>query len=175
MIGDIAAILKGRGAKVAVAESCTGGRLAAAFTESAGASEYFLGGVVAYDNEVKINTLGVGRETIEKHGAVSREVAVEMARGVMRLTGADFATSTTGIAGPGGGSPEKPVGTVWIAAAAAIKNADGETVDTTIVSQKFHFSGTRPEVMDQAVLSALEMLRTVITANSQAATPSPRE
>jgi PncC family amidohydrolase len=97
-----------------------------------------------------------------------------MARGVMRLTGADFATSTTGIAGPGGGSPEKPVGTVWIAAGAAIKNKNGETVETT-TAQKFHFPGTRAEIMDQAVLSAIEMLSSVITANSRAATPSPME
>lgn len=152
-------MLKERGATVAVAESCTGGRLAAAFTAEAGSSEYFLGGVVAYANEVKIGVLGVEGETLEKHGAVSREVAIEMARGIQRITGADFTLATTGIAGPGGGTPEKPVGTVWVATAAAIKNKGGEPVET-IAAQKFHFSGTRAEIMSSAVEAAAGMLLT---------------
>jgi nicotinamide-nucleotide amidase len=164
MVGEVAAILKGRGAKVAVVESCTGGRLSAAFTASAGASEYFLGGVVAYDNDLKITVLGVGRQTLEKHGAVSREVAVEMARGARRITGADFAIATTGIAGPGGGTPEKPVGTVWI----AVATPEGE-----VHAQKMQFHGSRPEIMDRAVVSAVEMLRAAITAKPRAGSTLP--
>jgi nicotinamide-nucleotide amidase len=151
MIEEVMSILKERGARVATAESCTGGRIAAAFTENAGASEYFLGGVVAYDNEVKIGVLGVSLETLQQHGAVSRQTAEEMAQGVRRLTGADFAISTTGIAGPGGGSPEKPVGTVWIAVA---------TPDGNVAAQKFNFNGkTRTENMANATTAALELLR----------------
>jgi len=113
----VAKMLTARGQTLAVAESCTGGALSARFTALSGASEYFLGGVVAYDNAVKTHVLGVDSATIEQHGAVSREVAEQMAAGVLRLTGSDYAISTTGIAGPAGGTPEKPVGTVWIAVA----------------------------------------------------------
>jgi nicotinamide-nucleotide amidase len=151
MIEVLTQRLKELGQTLAVAESCTGGRLAAAFTARAGASVYFLGGVVAYSNEVKINVLGVSREAIEEYGAVSREVAEEMARGARRITGAGWALSTTGIAGPGGGTPEKPVGTVWIALASP---------DGTVSAQKFNFSGSRLEVMNQATNAAIEMLIT---------------
>ncbi len=110
-------LLKEKGAKLAVAESCTGGALSAAFTAIPGASGCFLGGVVAYSDEVKVKTLGVRPETLERHGAVSEPTALEMAEGVRRLCGSDYALATTGIAGPTGGTPEKPVGTVWIAVA----------------------------------------------------------
>ncbi len=156
--GSVAAILKERGMTLAVAESCTGGRLAAAFTAAAGASKYFLGGVVAYANEVKINVLEVECEAIEKHGAVSREVAGQMAAGVREIAGADCAIATTGIAGPGGGTSEKPVGTVWVATATAIKNADGK-VSETVAALKMQFHGSRTEIMDQAVRAAIEALR----------------
>jgi len=98
-----------------VAESCTGGHLAARLTSHPGASEYFLGGVVAYSNHLKERVLAVPAETLKAHGAVSHETALEMVKGIQKLTGADYAISTTGIAGPDGGSPEKPVGTVWSA------------------------------------------------------------
>ena len=106
-----------RHATLALAESCTGGKIASKFTAMAGASAYLLAGVVAYANEAKTNILGVDAELIRRHGAVSEEVARAMAEGVRRLTGADYALSTTGIAGPTGGSAEKPVGTVWFALA----------------------------------------------------------
>ncbi len=106
-----------RGETLAVAESCTGGALASTFTAMAGSSIYFLGGVVAYSNDMKINVLGVSQEAIEQHGAVSEEVARQMAEGVRRVTGADYAIATTGIAGPTGGSDEKPIGTVWFGVA----------------------------------------------------------
>jgi nicotinamide-nucleotide amidase len=110
-------ILINRGLKLAVAESCTGGSIASKFTAQAGASAYFQCGVVSYSNESKNEVLGVPMEAIEQYGAVSESVAKAMAQGVRRISTADFAISTTGIAGPTGGSPEKPVGTVWIGVA----------------------------------------------------------
>lgn len=110
-------ILTERGLKLAVAESCTGGAIASKFTAMAGASNYFMAGVVSYSNEAKSDILGVRMEDIECFGAVSEVVALEMAEGVRRVSGADYAIATTGIAGPGGGSKQKPVGTVWMAIA----------------------------------------------------------
>ncbi len=108
---------------------------------------------MAYANEVKTNVLGVPRDLIERHGAVSREVAEAMASGARRIFGADYAVSTTGIAGPGGGTPEKPVGTVWIAMA----DTDGVT------SQLFNFHGSRTENMESAVTAAIELLAEKLT------------
>ena len=107
-------ILINKGYTLAVAESCTGGAIASKFTAQAGASAYFLCGVVSYSNESKCNVLGVQMSDIEQYGAVSEQVAVAMAQGARAISGANFAVSTTGIAGPTGGSAEKPVGTVWI-------------------------------------------------------------
>ena len=107
-------ILIERGQTLAVAESCTGGAIASKFTAQAGASAYFLCGVVSYSNESKANVLGVDMSDIAQYGAVSEQVAMAMAKGAKVISGADFAISTTGIAGPTGGSKEKPVGTVWI-------------------------------------------------------------
>lgn len=103
------------GETVATAESCTGGLIAKRLTDLAGVSAVFLGGAVTYANEAKIKMIGVSRESLEAYGAVSEQVAAEMARGVREALGSDFGISTTGIAGPGGGTPEKPVGTVYIA------------------------------------------------------------
>ena len=108
-----------RGLTLATAESCTGGNIARLLTAQAGASAYFKGGVVAYSNEVKESVLGVKHETLEAHGAVSEETVREMVEGVRTRIGADLAIATTGVAGPDGGTPEKPVGTVWIAVADA--------------------------------------------------------
>jgi nicotinamide-nucleotide amidase len=109
--------MKKAGKTLVTAESCTGGTLAHQLTAMAGASEYYRGGVVAYSNEVKKCALGVRHETLLAHGAVSEETVREMAAGARERLGADYAVATTGIAGPGGGTPEKPVGTVWIAVA----------------------------------------------------------
>jgi nicotinamide-nucleotide amidase len=109
--------LRQRGQTLAVAESCTGGGLGAALAAVPGASEVFLGGVIAYANAVKQGLLGVAAELLAAHGAVSDPVAQAMAEGARRVTGADWALAVTGIAGPGGGSPEKPVGLVHIAVA----------------------------------------------------------
>lgn len=108
-----------RGLTLATAESCTGGNIARLLTAQAGASTYFKGGIVAYSNEVKESVLGVKHSTLEAHGAVSEETVREMAEGVRTRLGTDLAIATTGIAGPDGGTPEKPVGTVWIAVADA--------------------------------------------------------
>lgn len=109
-------LLKKKKLTVSTAESCTGGSIAARFTSIAGSSEYFIGGIVAYSNEVKMEILHVSPDTLKEHGAVSEETVVEMVKGAMKALKTDCAVATSGIAGPGGGTPEKPVGTVWIAA-----------------------------------------------------------
>lgn len=100
---------------LATAESCTAGNIAATITSIPGSSHFFKGGIIAYSNEIKESTLGVSHETLEKFGAVSEETVIEMAKGAIRVMDTDCAVATSGIAGPTGGSPEKPVGTVWIA------------------------------------------------------------
>ena len=112
----IGELLKKKKITVSTAESCTGGSIAARLTSIAGSSEYFKGSIVAYSNEVKMNLLYVSPETLERHGAVSEETVIEMVKGAMKALKTDCAVATSGIAGPGGGTPEKPVGTVWIAA-----------------------------------------------------------
>ncbi len=142
-------LLVDSGKTLAVAESCTGGSIAAKFTAMAGASTYFLCGVTAYANEAKSNILGVDAALIEKYGAVSEEVARAMAEGARRISGADFAVATTGIAGPTGGSAEKPVGTVWFAVA-----SERGTV------AMLRNSGTdRGQIIDRATAYAIELLR----------------
>ncbi|NJN34464.1 MAG: nicotinamide-nucleotide amidohydrolase family protein [Saprospiraceae bacterium] len=111
----IGKILKGSQLTLATVESCTGGYLAHLITGVAGSSEYYRGGIVSYSNDLKINELSVKKETLAAHGAVSEETVREMIRGALNRYGSDIAVATTGIAGPNGGSPEKPVGTVWIA------------------------------------------------------------
>lgn len=114
LVEVLAARLMELGATVATAESCTGGSVASLLTSIAGSSQYFKGAVVAYANEVKMQLLGVKAETLAAHGAVSEQTAIEMADGVRRLLGVDYGLSTTGIAGPGGASKNKPVGTIWL-------------------------------------------------------------
>ena len=138
-----------RGLTLATAESCTGGTIASQLTAQAGASVYFNGGVVAYSNEVKECALGVQHSTLEAHGAVSEETAREMAEGVRKSLGADIAIATTGIAGPDGGTREKPVGTVWIAVADA----------THTEAQLLSFPGRRRQQnIDRTVNQAFSML-----------------
>ncbi len=121
-------LLRESGKTVSVAESCTGGLIGERLTDVAGASAYFMQGIVAYHNEAKINTLAVAPETIETHGAVSAEVAEAMAKGMRELAGTDYAISVTGIAGPGGGSNEKPVGTVFVGYADSVQTKSFKTV-----------------------------------------------
>lgn len=117
LISKIGRLLSSRGGKLAVAESCTGGLLGKLITDIPGSSNYFWGGIISYSNEAKQSILGVKEETLKAYGAVSRETAREMAQGMLKTSGADFALSITGIAGPDGGSSEKPVGLVYIALA----------------------------------------------------------
>jgi PncC family amidohydrolase len=114
MESQIGQLLRTRGMKLAVAESCTGGLVADRLTDVPGSSDYFLGGIVAYAYEAKVALLGVSWDTLKVHGAVSRETVLEMARGARQALNADVAVSVSGIAGPGGGLPNKPVGTTWI-------------------------------------------------------------
>lgn len=144
-IGDM---LRRKGVTIATAESCTGGEIAHMITSVPGSSTYFKGSVVAYANEVKVNVLGVQATDLEREGAVSETVVLQMAEGVKKLMHTDYAVSTSGVAGPDGGTPEKPVGTVWIGVA---------TPDKTFV-RKFVFSFTRERNMAKAAVKALELL-----------------
>ncbi len=133
---------------MATAESCTGGNIAHVITQVAGSSDYFLGGVVSYANAVKEHVLGVATADIIAHGVVSEPVVRQMAEGACRVTGADCAVSTSGIAGPGGAVPGKPVGTVWMAARCGDKT----------VTQCCHLPGDRNRVINRATTEALKML-----------------
>lgn len=150
-------LLRRRGDTLATAESCTGGLLAGRITEVAGSSEYFREGVVTYSNEAKTRMLGVPAALIEAHGAVSEQVAEAMARGVRKLANATFGIGITGIAGPGGGSEEKPVGLVYIALA---DEAD-------VAARKFVFPGDRQFIRMLSVNAALDMLRRRINRDAE--------
>lgn len=141
-------LLRGRGLKLATAESCTGGLIADRITDVPGSSDYFLGGFVAYAYEAKVATLGVSWDTLQRFGAVSRETVLEMARGARKALNADLAISVSGIAGPGGGLPEKPVGTTWI----GLVTPEGETAEV------FHWKGNRRENKEQSANAAMQML-----------------
>lgn len=134
--------------KLALAESCTGGLVGNRITDIPGSSEYFLGSVVAYSYDAKVKLLGVSWDTLNTKGAVSGETVIEMARGACNVMNADVAVSVSGIAGPGGGTLEKPVGTTWIGLAAK----DGEW------ARVFQFSGDRVQNKVQAADAALQML-----------------
>jgi len=140
--------LRQRGLRLAVAESCTGGLVGHRLTNAVGSSDYFLGGVIAYANQVKESMLGVEHATLLTYGAVSQEAVLEMARGVRRRLGADIGLAVSGIAGPGGGTPEKPVGLVWIGLSAA----DQET------ARRYQFAGARLAVKELAAQNALLLL-----------------
>ena len=144
-----ARLLISHGATLAIAESCTGGALSAAFTAMPGASEYLMGSVVSYSNDVKSRVLRVSDHDLKHHGAVSETVACQMAEGVRRLCRTDYALATTGIAGPTGGSEEKPVGTVWI----ALATPDG------VSARRFVFGQLRAQNIERATANAANMLR----------------
>lgn len=148
----IGRMLAASGKTVSAAESCTGGTIAALFTSVAGSSEYFLGSVTSYANSVKTGVLGVPEETIAEHGAVSSECVAAMAEGVRRITGSDFSVATSGIAGPGGGSEDKPVGTVWI----GVSSANGTK------TYKMVFKGDRKRNIERFAANALNILRITI-------------
>lgn len=139
---------------IACAESCTGGYIAHLITSNSGSSEYYRGGINPYHNDLKINILGVKKETIEQYGAVSEQTVIEMAERVRELFGADIGISTSGIAGPGGGSDEKPVGTTWVAL------ADGENTQTKL----YHFQFDRESNIEITSNSLLNLVRQTLSS-----------
>ena len=153
---DLAAVVLQalRQRKVGVAESCTGGLLGGRLSAVPGASAWFVGGVIAYDNRIKTQVLGVPAELIREHGAVSEPVVRAMAEGAARVLGADAAMAITGIAGPDGGTPEKPVGTVWVAAAC----------DGRVRALRRVLPGDRAEIRERATQAALDLLRRLLSS-----------
>lgn len=146
---EVGRLLRRRGLTLGTAESCTGGCVGARVTAVSGSSAYYRGGVIAYHNDVKRDRLGVSAETLGMCGAVSERTAREMARGARRAVGASVGLSVTGVAGPTGGTPEKPVGTVFI----GVSSEAGEAV------RRFVFRGGRESVRGQSVDAALALLR----------------
>jgi nicotinamide-nucleotide amidase len=151
LVAALAETLKQQGAQMACAESCTGGLVAGACTDLAGSSDWFERSVVSYSNQAKTDLLGVPAPLIEAHGAVSEQVARAMVQGLLERSPAHYALAVTGIAGPGGGSPGKPVGTVWFA-----WGRRGHGIDT--FAQRQHFDGDRAAVRAASVRFALEGL-----------------
>lgn len=145
---QVGTLLHERGLTLALAESCTGGQVSDRITNVPGSSEYFLGGTVAYAYQAKVDLLGVSWDTLHTYGAVSREVVLEMAGGARQNLKADLAASSSGIAGPGGGTPTKPVGTVWIALIAP----NGSW------TREFLFSGNRQEIKSQSADAVLQLI-----------------
>jgi nicotinamide-nucleotide amidase len=148
--------LLARGTRIAVAESCTGGMIGALLTDLAGSSGYFVGGAIVYSNEEKMRQLGVAKETLEAHGAVSEETVIEMAKGIRTRAGADIGVAVSGIAGPGGGTADKPVGTVWLAV---------EGPGTATRTFRMQWPGARDQVRTLAAWWALDLVRQAVEAN----------
>lgn len=144
---SIGKLLKAKGWRLAAAESCTGGLVGHRLTNVAGSSDYYMGSVTAYANETKMRILGVRAETLEAHGAVSAETVIEMSEGICKALGADLGIAISGIAGPGGGSAEKPVGTVWF----GVAGPQGTR------TRRFLFKGDRIAVKEQAAETALQL------------------
>jgi len=142
------------GLHLAVAESCTGGLIGHLITNAPGSSDYFLGGVIAYSNQTKVNLLGVQKDTLMLYGAVSEETVLEMARGARKILGADIGLAVSGIAGPGGGTLEKPVGFVWIGLSAEILDE----------AWQHQFCGDRQEIKNQAAEHSLHHLVNFLNA-----------
>jgi nicotinamide-nucleotide amidase len=151
----IAAVFSQRGASLVTAESCTGGWIAKTLTDVAGSSSWFECGIVAYSYEAKESLLGVRPETLEHHGAVSRETVIEMVSGALARYGATVSVAVTGIAGPTGGTADKPVGTVWI----GWKRRGGYAQ-----TELFHFDGDREAVRRQTVAAALRGVQRILTS-----------
>jgi nicotinamide-nucleotide amidase len=160
IVHEVFDLLIKKGMTFASAESCTGGNIAHQITLIAGSSEIFKGTAVTYATPTKTKVLGVPVETIEKHTVVSREVVEAMAKGVQQLMETNFGVATTGVAGPGGGTEQSPVGTVWI----------GVASQNGIVSHCYHFDGDRHSVIDQATEAAYTMLKACIEQSPVGAT-----
>ncbi|RYE15699.1 MAG: competence/damage-inducible protein A [Sphingobacteriales bacterium] len=145
-------IMTERGLTLSTAESCTGGHIASLITQHAGSSKMFLGGAVSYSNKLKESILGVNGHTLQQYGAVSEQTVIEMAAGALNNFRSDYAIAVTGIAGPDGGTPDKPVGTVWIAVTSANKSA----------IKKFTFGGQRNQIIERVAVTSLNMLITLL-------------
>ena len=145
---ELGRLLRLRGWSLSTAESCTGGLIADRVTDVPGSSDYFIGGFVSYAYDAKVASLSVSWDTLHKYGAVSRETVLEMARGARIALGADVAISVSGIAGPGGGLPEKPVGTTWI----GLVTPEGERAEV------FYWKGDRRENKELSADAALKMV-----------------
>jgi nicotinamide-nucleotide amidase len=152
----IGKMLADRGLTISVAESCTGGLIGSMITDVPGSSHYFLGGIIAYSNQSKIEILNVSSKTIEEHGAVSDQTVREMAWGAKRLFNSNLGLAITGIAGPEGGSIEKPVGTVFIGLAA----------EDRIFTAGYRFHGTRGEIKQETARMALDNLRRYLNGDT---------
>jgi PncC family amidohydrolase len=152
---QVGILLRERNLKLALAESCTGGLIGSRLTDVPGSSEYFLGSIVAYAYEAKVSLLGVSWDTLNSGGAVSRETVLEMARGARKALNTDIGVSVSGIAGPAGGTPDKPVGTTWIALVAN----DGEW------AREFRFQGDRAQNKSLAADAALQLLLDYLMGN----------
>jgi nicotinamide-nucleotide amidase len=146
----IGRILTERKETISVAESCTGGYLAHQFTKVSGSSAYFMGGIISYDNDVKINQLGVKPETLQNHGAVSEQTVIEMSENVRKLMKTTYGLATSGVAGPNGGTPEKPVGTIWIAISS----------EKEIITKQLTLGGFREQNIHLTAINILNLLRT---------------
>ena len=157
----ILALLRERGWRLALAESCTGGRVAAALTAIAGASQSFAGGIVAYENAAKIAQLGVDAKVVGEYGAVSEETAIAMARGARERFVCEVGLSTTGVAGPSGGSVEKPIGLVWL----AVQAPSGER------SISVNFPGAREDIQQRATQAALSLLWGILVNHGEGGPP----
>lgn len=144
----LGSMVKAHGLTLSTAESCTGGGIAAALTEIPGSSEWFVGGFVTYSNEWKMKQLDVSAETLRQHGAVSSQTVGEMLEGLLENGGADLGMAVSGIAGPGGGTPEKPVGTVYI----GVAGRDWKRVE------RWQFDGGRADVRRATIVTALKMM-----------------
>ncbi len=156
---QVGELLRGLGLKLAAAESCTGGLISHLITNVPGSSNYYLGGVTAYAYEAKVRLLGVRWSTLEKYGAVSQETVLEMARGIRLALAADIGISVSGIAGPAGGTADKPVGYTWI----------GLSAPETDKAWNYIWPGDRLQVKEQSARQALQLLVDYLRARSQAA------
>jgi PncC family amidohydrolase len=157
---QIGSLLRKHEKTISMAESCTGGFTSHRITNVPGSSNYYNCSIIAYSNQSKITILHVSPETLKKFGAASRQTAIEMARGIKQVSGSDLGLAVTGIAGPGGGTPEKPVGLVYICLAS----------DEDIVCEEFRFKGKREEIKFQASEAALEMIKKYFQALSESQT-----
>ncbi len=154
LVKDLSDKLRAKGWMLTTAESCTGGMIASALTDLAGSSSVFDRGFVTYSNEAKMDMLGVSAETLKKFGAVSSETAKEMAQGALQNSKAQIAVSVTGIAGPDGGTDEKPLGLVYI----------GIAIENGVASHEYHFQGSRAEIRQQTVEEAINLLLSTLSS-----------